>query len=211
MKKVFMASLACIAITTAFAQVRLGVEAGLNLANQHIQADVLGYSVGRTGNSIGSFHLGAVAEIEVAKNFYVRPKLLLSGKGACFKGDNDLGFGSDKVTLRPYYLELPVNAVYKYTLKNKMKLFAGFGPSFAYGLFGNIKSGNQKDDVFQDDGFKRFDFGLNYLAGVEFAKGLVASIYYTQGLSNAYNGNTDENLKWKNRVFSISIGYMLDK
>lgn len=213
MKRMFLTLIGGIAITAAFSQVRLGVEAGLNLANQHVKASVGGFSAGQTGNTIASFHLGFVADAEIAKNLYVRPKLLLSGKGSRFKNTSSTpGVGSN-VTFRPYYLELPINVVYKYPLSNHMKVFAGFGPNFAFGIFGNAKSGDMKDDVFQKDGFKRFDFGLEYLAGVELTRNIVASIHYTQGLSNIYNGSNTgiSSINWKNRLFGISFGYMFDK
>jgi hypothetical protein len=80
------------------------------------------------------------------------------------------------------------------------------------GLFGKIKSQGQSEDVFQDEGFKNFDLGLNILAGVQLTSGLTFSINYTPGLSNIYNGAEDLEdmikMKWKNTVVGFSVGYM---
>ena len=96
-------------------------------------------------------------------------------------------------------------------------LFGSVGPYIAVGLFGKAKAkvdGNIADlgglgtnsaseDIFGDDGFKRFDFGLGLKAGVEFSKKYQVAISYDFGLVEVA-----KDLGMKNRNLMISLGYM---
>lgn len=67
------------------------------------------------------------------------------------------------------------------------------------GLDGNSAS----EDIFGDDGLKRFDFGLGLKAGVEFSKKYQVAISYDFGLVEVA-----KDLGMKNRNLMISLGYM---
>lgn len=58
-------------------------------------------------------------------------------------------------------------------------------------------------DIFGDDGFKRFDFGLGLKAGVEFSRKYQVAISYDFGLVDV-----QKDLGMKNRNLMISLGYM---
>ena len=105
-------------------------------------------------------------------------------------------------------------------------LFGSVGPYLAVGLFGKAKLsiGNAigdwadiegmesvgglegksvSEDIFGDDGFKRFDFGLGLKAGVEFNKKYQVALSYDFGLIDV-----QKDLGMKNRNLMISFGYM---
>ena len=87
----------------------------------------------------------------------------------------------------------------------------------AVGLFGKAKlkvdgdiadiaelGGNSmSEDIFGDDGLKRFDFGLGLKAGVEFRKKYQVAISYDFGLVEVI-----KEVGMKNRNLMISLGYM---
>ena len=82
----------------------------------------------------------------------------------------------------------------KYAVNDDFALFGSAGPYIAVGLFGKAKAkvdgdlvdlvefgGNSaSEDIFGDDGFKRFDFGLGLKAGVEFLSLIHIDVYKRQ-------------------------------
>jgi hypothetical protein len=209
MKKLLFLCTALAVSATVFSQVRFGIKAGANLANQKLKASFMGESASRSGDGIVSFHIGGVAEIPIAQNFAFRPELLLSGKGANMDAEDPNTGDPIKAEFRPFYLEVPLNFVYAHELPTGPRLYFGAGPSIAYGLFGKVKGGGQDDDFFQDGVFKKFDFGINILGGIELASGLNFSISFTPGLANITDADfEDVDVTWKNSVVGFSVGYM---
>ena len=62
---------------------------------------------------------------------------------------------------------------------------------------------SMSEDIFGDDGLKRFDFGLGLKAGVEFSKKYQVAISYDFGLVEVI-----KEVGMKNRNLMISLGYM---
>ena len=159
---------------------RWGVTAGMNVSSLNV-----------TGlDSRVGFHAGVKAELGL-------PQFTASFK------------------INPYYLEIPVHIGYKYAVNDNFSLFANAGPYIAIGLFGKAKitadgslvDGGSKvsesENVFGDDGFKRFDLGLGLKAGIEISKKYQFSIGYDFGFIEA-----EELMGCKNRNLMISLGLM---
>lgn len=214
MKKILLLCTVFAVSITVFSQPRFGIKGGLNLANQKIKLSVMGQDFDQSGDAILSFHIGGVAEIPITSYFSFRPELLLSGKGMNFTGEDDNGDPLE-AKIRPFYLELPLNFVYTYETPTGLRLFGGVGPSIAYGLFGKVKSDGISEDAFQDEGFKRFDFGINILGGVELTSGLTFGINVTPGLVNITEAEDTSgfgaDVKWTNSYWGFSVGYMFGR
>ena len=156
-----------------------------------------------------------------ASGAYMDFAALLTLKGAKIDGGSIA-----TVKFNPYYLEIPVHVGYKYAVNENFALFGSVGPYLAVGLFGKAKLsiGNAigdwadiegmesvgglegksvSEDIFGDDGFKRFDFGLGLKAGVEFNKKYQVALSYDFGLIDV-----QKDLGMKNRNLMISFGYM---
>jgi outer membrane protein with beta-barrel domain len=189
-----------------------GIRAGVNLQN------INGRDAGddKLENKLAPrFHVGVNAEIPVAPDFYVQPGLMFSTKGA--KIEEGFG-GSPKLNLS--YIELPINFLYKPTLGSG-KLLVGFGPYFAYGIGGKLKTDGDDTDVkFKgtvkagDDPdvvyFKPFDAGANILFGYEFANRFSAQLNVQLGLVNInsdYDAIPDTDARSANTGFGVSVGY----
>ncbi|NDW13568.1 PorT family protein [Bacteroides sp. 214] len=199
MKKLLLSALLSILfVGGAFAQegTRWGIVGGMNVSN---------FNISGFDSRIG-FNLGARAEFSLSKSvegLYLDAAALLSLKGAEIDGGS-----LAKFTVNPYYLEIPIHLGYKYAVNDDFSIFGSAGPYLGFGLFGKAKvkaeGESMKEDVFGDDGFKRFDFGLGLKAGFEIAKKYRFAFGYDFGLIEA----DDENLGIKNRNFSISFAYM---
>ena len=210
----------------AMAQVRVGVKGGWNIAN------VTNTNSGGVDNSraLNSFHVGAIADFPLSEIISIQPGVFYTGKGTKIEDGEPDDAVYFKTTTNPRYIEIPVNFVGKIPVGQDTRLFLGVGPYAAFGVAGKNKYENTiagvhssgEDDIKWDDDtplnsgdpnqgydkYKRFDYGGNLLAGVEFGNFLL-SAQYGMGFGKLYSGTDDgRDDKSKNRVWSFSVGYL---
>ena len=223
---VFFIAVACMTAVTVNAQQSSAFfRAGFNMANISITNDG---SVD-DNKALGSFQLGIIGDLPLAPFLSVQPGLLFTGKGSKTQSGNTNDATYYRATTNPYYIELPVNLVFK-TPTGPVKFFAGAGPYLAMGVAGKNKvegkflgtSFNSENSIewSNDDpatfnyeegaGYgimKRFDYGLNGLAGIE-TQSAVISLNYGLGLAKLQSGsNSSADEKNKHRVLSLTIGF----
>jgi Outer membrane protein beta-barrel domain len=199
----FLLMLILLATKPAFAQIKVGICGGVNLATVAGQG-LTGFNVNtRTG-----FHLGAIVEKPFSQTLNIQSGLLLSSKGAKIAGN---AFTSE---ISPLYLEVPVNILYRARFgNNRFQLFAG--PYLALGIAGKQKvtylssttSNDIKFGTADDSNFTLTDFGLNVGAGIEIQRLLIRFQYGLSLLNLDPKGSDNEEIK--HRVIGISMGYML--
>jgi len=207
--------------TFSFAQTfNLGVKAGVNLSTTAFSTTYPNYAVdpqNRTG-----FQVGVVEDINF-QHFTIQPGLFFITKGGKFTdeysiSDNYQSYsyhttGTDKFN----YLELPVNVLYKVQASSLAKIYAGGGPYAGYALSGSVISqltGSQTTNYNESlafgsdhtkDEYKLFDYGVNFIAGVEIKKHYTIDLNYSLGLRNIA-WTTEDNIK--NRSLGLSVGYL---
>lgn len=210
---VLMAGL-CLFISAGFAQTKtsFAIRAGVNFQNLNGETpdgDDLDYKL-KTG-----FHVGVDVDIPIADEFYFRPGVLFSLKGAKIDDGDDT-----KINLS--YIEVPLNFVYKPTLGTG-KLVLGIGPYVAYAVGGKVKNDDGDVDIeFENEitpgqfisgtpYLKGLDFGGNILFGYEFSQNFFAQLNAQLGLSNitpkVEGVDNDDRGKIKNTGFGVSVGY----
>lgn len=195
MKKVsLILSLILFTVLTSQAQVRFGAKIGANIANMSISQGGLNV----TPSSIFGFHIGGLLEYDVNDKVAIQPNLLYSQKGYSST------ISGISAGLKLNYLELPINVLYR----ANEKLFLGGGPSFAYALSGKEKitmngTSIEADAEFgNNDGYNRFDAGLNLIVGYEVAPSYVISANYTFGLTSTFY---DTSFSGQNTVLGLSL------
>lgn len=184
--------------------VTFGIRGGLNFAG--LSGDVDDELGGRT-----SFHVGVIADIPIVQSFYIQPGVFLSSKGAKYDWSDDGESYSE--TYNPLYIEIPILASYRYNFSDADQLQVNFGPYFAFGVSGKCKCEYEYDgdtekeeyDYFGDDGFKRFDCGLQVGAGIILARHYYVGLSYEFGLTKINDWDGGDGVK--NHNFMISIGY----
>ncbi len=94
------------------------LKGGLNLAN------ISTTSGGRidNANTLASFHIGFMGDVPVGKYFAVQPGLLFTGKGTKSQTGQPGDAYYYKATSNPYYIELPVNFVFKVPYGQRLRL-----------------------------------------------------------------------------------------
>jgi hypothetical protein len=228
LKKAFLMLLCSSAVLIANAQKSsFIIKGGLNIANVSTSSD----GDIEDAKSLTSFHVGVVGDFPLAKVFSFQPGILFTGKGTKMQNGNESDANYFKFTSNPYYIEIPANLVFKLPL-GETKLFAGAGPYLGIGIAGKNKGKGKflgtpfetesdiefnNDDPttlnFEEDAglgrMRRFDYGLNGLAGIEF-KNMLFSVNYGHGLAKLQSGsdNSSDDMN-KHRVWSFSIGVKL--
>ncbi|QIL40920.1 PorT family protein [Pedobacter sp. HDW13] len=215
MKKLVLSLLTVAALSTpALAQstpVKFGLKAGLAFPNMTFSAGSASFSYGTKT----SYYVGGTVEFQLSDLVSIQPGLTFIDKGtkinsSSFGFDNDDFLTDVNATINFKYLEVPVNALVNFKVANSGKLFVGAGPYFAYALSANAKMGSEKEKIeFEDSGFKRTDFGLNFLAGFQLNNGLNVHAGYGLGLSNMANDEEaqDFDASIKNKVFTVGLGF----
>jgi hypothetical protein len=220
-KSIFIGSILLLLALTANSQstgVSFGLRGGLNLQNingKDLNGDKL------TMSMVPRFHLGAVAGIPVAPEFYFQPGLMFSTKGAKSKSDF---LGMDmSVEYNISYIELPLNFLYK-PVVGKGHFMLGFGPYIAYGIGGKaeftinntstedkIVFANEYSSINPSDWkyFRHLDYGGNLFFGYELSGGLSLQVNTQLGLAkiNADNTAVSTKTEFRNTGFGLSLGY----
>ncbi|OMP78515.1 MULTISPECIES: porin family protein [unclassified Chitinophaga] len=229
MTKKMILSFATLAIfsTSAMAQVRVGVKGGWNLST--ITVDNSG-SVDKD-KSLSGFNIGVIADMPlVPRILSFQPGVFYTTKGSKLKSGDENDAVHYKFTTNPSYIEVPLNFIGKLPVGPGASLFAGVGPYFAFGVAGKNKTyttvgstttiteSNIKwddDTPFNNDDpnqgynkLKRFDWGGNVQVGAEISNFLISAQYGVGFAKINSGGNDSNNDKNKNRVFSVSVGYL---
>ncbi len=202
------------------------LKGGLNFANVTITND------GDIDDNkmLSSFQLGFSGDIKIAPFLFFQPGILISGKGSKTSSGNPDGATYYTATSNPLYVELPANFVLK--SKGPVRFFAGAGPYLAVGVAGKNKtdgkflgstfhseekikwSNDDPSTLNYEEGagygiMKRFDYGINALAGLEFTRAVIG-INYGFGLAKLQSGsNSSADDKNKHRVLSFTVGIKL--
>ena len=230
-KKKIILGLALLACITGSAQEKKSsaiLRGGVNLANVSV-TDNGGID---DAKMLTSFQVGVIGDLNITSFLALQPGVIFTGKGTKTQSGNESDANFYRATSNPYYVEVPVNLVFK-TPTGSSNFFIGAGPYIAMGIAGknkiegkiggiaysserNIEWSNDDPTTLNEEegsGFgimKRFDYGLNGTLGVE-ASRLVISANYGLGLAKLQSGSggSGEDNNNKHRVLSFTLGYKL--
>jgi hypothetical protein len=192
-------------VIQAQAQVRFGPKVGVNFSTMTLKTG----GIAIDPSNMTGFQAGIISEISLGKNFALQPGFIYSAKGSSF---SITGFDMD-VKIKPNYLEVPVNAIYKIGA-GPVNVLLMAGPYFGYGIGGNYSMTSAQTTIDEaikfgsgeDNDLKPFDFGVNLGAGVELSHFQLA-FQYCMGLTNLASV-TDGGAEQKNTVMTISLAYL---
>lgn len=234
MKTIMLASALVLGMTISTQAQKIYVQGGVNLAN------ISSTNSGATeeNNMLVTFNAGILGRFGISPVFDLETGLLLDGRGAeaatYFTDAEDDNY--IKASFNPFYLELPLHAVFKLPLSGEdNNLFFFAGPYAAMGIFGKTKVETSflgVEDTYSEDieftndnplttdeqegadygEIKRFDIGVNAGAGMDFGSFLL-KVKYAWGLTkiNAMQQDNNENDDNKYRTWSIAVGIPLTK
>lgn len=169
-------------------QAKIGLKAGLNVANVALDPEVV-----EKGSRLG-FHGGLLAHIHLSPQFGLQPEVIYSNQGFEDKTNN--------AEWKLNYLNIPV--MLQYMFDNGFRISAG--PQVGFLLDGKVGGDNGADVDISDD-LKKIDAGIGAGIGYLSYSGFGVEGRYNLGLTNINETGVNE---LNNRVFQISLFYMLD-
>jgi hypothetical protein len=197
MKKIIVILVAIFATNVAIAQVNFGFRAGYNAATVN-SSDA---EITEDGKVLSGLNIGALMNVKLKGNLSFQTGLSIGTKGVSVAHEGH----ADKFKFTA--ADIPMNLV----LNTKSGLFVGTGLNFGYNLSGKLDAEDDPDENYSFEfgkgkDFFRSDLGLNFLAGYQTKSGLFLSANSLVGLKDLKPGPET----WKNNLFSVSIGYMLN-
>ena len=197
MKKIIVILFAIFATNAAIAQVNFGLKAGYNSATVNSSDE----EITEDGKALSGLNIGALMNVKLKGNLSFQTGLSIGTKGVSVAHEGH----ADKFKFTA--ADIPMNLV----LNTKSGLFVGTGLNFGYNLSGKLDAEDDPDENYsfefgEGKNFLRSDLGLNFLAGYQTKSGLFLSANSLVGLKDLKPGPET----WKNNLFSISIGYMLN-
>jgi len=160
-----------------------------------------------------SGYIGGFVDLPIAQYFSIQPGVTLSGKGyndKYFVSETDYG----QLKTRLLVVDIPLHLVGK-MLIGEDQLHVGVGPYIGFNVGGKQKFEGEGDRYpvgsidfdFDENDFKRQDYGISLMANYKFDSGLLINMGYGFGLSNLHGSAVDN--KAKNRVLSLGVGIQL--
>lgn len=203
----------------------LYIKGGLNLANVSTSSDG---SV-NSARTRASFNAGLLGDIPLADVLSLQIGAEFTGKGSRAQYTSSLYTGT--YTFRPYYIEVPVDLVVKLPIGPQVAIILGAGGYGAVGVTGNYESNvvsgagsstSNQSIKWTDSGdittgsengsgagvLRRYDFGLNFLAGFELGS-VQLTAGYDMGLTKISSTADNNNDNDKNRVLSLNLAFRL--
>lgn len=152
--------------------------------------------------ALPGFNLGVGMDYGFSENWSLQSGLMISSKGYKVKE------GEYKETTRPIYLDIPILAAYKFNISDNTKFVINAGPYLAFGLGGKNKVDgiDESEKVFGDNGWNRFDLGIQYGVGLEISEHYLVNLTGQNGFICPWDTEEGED-KCKNMTFSIGVGY----
>jgi len=212
-------------LSPCFAQVKWGVQAGLNFSTL-IAKDLDGNRVNTS--SVPGIYLGLGIGIPLSERFSIEPSLVYAKRGSKAHETSMFGWGKD-FDARVSYVELPVSLQYNPEIGPGRLLIAA-GPYLAYGtggkwttsapvLIGDIMIDNKGDVNFQNDASygeygtyvygRPWDYGAHVSLGYALFDRYTLSFTLQQGIANLEPQWADyqPESSLRNRSIGLILGY----
>ncbi|HEX5024672.1 MAG TPA: OmpA family protein [Agriterribacter sp.] len=203
--------------TILHAQVKWGVGVGAHNATVIEKNDLQNWNQQYEGyySPRGGFHAGVFSELNIDKknHWAIEAALQYTNKGRMFAKSYDSvkSFVDDTSAINASwkinYIGLPLNLIYKLPLSSKVRFIVGGGPYVAFQLnsktsyeivnaSGEHSASNDKlptGDLVNK--YKKIDWGVNAVAGLEFNKRVMLTANYSRGMSDFYTAEYSGSFK----------------
>lgn len=214
----------------AAAQTKVGIKAGINFTTLKGQYP---YYQEVDKQLISGFNAGFILDIPLFKSIYLQPGISFTTKGYKTKENirligGDVIYADGKERHKAYYLELPVNFLYKHSL-GIGNILVGGGPYIAYGIGGNWENISDKGSTgdihgklefvkdYKDQTLeiekevygKPFDFGVNVLLGYELSHEWTVQLNGEWGLIDITPKDNGREISTENPLKNVAFGLSL--
>lgn len=217
MRKYLMVIL-CFVSIGSFAQLRLGVKGGFEMAKFFDKGSNQQYF---NLSNINTIQAGIIAEKDMSDYFFFQSGIGYIQKGG-FKQFTGLANSGTTSTLKVDYIQIPVNIEYKESINKHIKGMVSVGFYGAAGISGTEKGydqtmtgtvsidrkvqfSNAADYVNNETVVKPLDFGYDLSAGVEYKK-FQFTVDFSRGFKSIYPFGTTN---FANQTLGAEVAYLI--
>jgi outer membrane protein OmpA-like peptidoglycan-associated protein len=214
------------AASISHAQLRVAIVGGVHSSSVKESNDLPGWdSMSNNYSSRTGVHFGFMADLPFSptSKIYFQPGIIFHNKGRKYASPYDsvgavTSFSSSQFV---NYIDVPLNAIFKYSLKKSNKLIFGVGPYLSFFYNGKEKTetlyntggyeSTESDDlpVGKSAGqYKTFNYGINALAGIEFGRWFLTA-NFSRGFGDFYTASYDGHLN--HQVIGGTLGIFIGK
>jgi hypothetical protein len=185
-------------ISSIQADIRLGLKAGVNMANASFKEDAI-----QTSNFTG-FQAGPIIEFDIPVIGIKLDAAVMYSQQGLKLNFNDRDFKGKESTLN-----IPVNLKIKFGLIDNLRGFLTAGPYVSFDLSGDNLSA-VRNNIREEFENKSFGAGINTGFGIELFKHLQIGANYKISMTGDYESLNMENvnLKGKNRIWSVTAAFL---
>jgi hypothetical protein len=231
-KKISAILIALVFTANAQAQFKFGVRGGFNMTGMTEKLDLGSFTLSPDIKHRPAFQVGVVGEFAVSKAFVIQPAILFATHAVWAEfsetilipvssstGFNEIEVEIDiKQGINLNYIQVPINAQYKFALSDNLRLLVQAGPYLGVALNGKRKieatifEETKKRDIDIEFGsaeteMNRLDFGLGFGSGLQFGNFQVG-VGYNLGLANLSNV---EKTTTRNNSFVLTVTYLFGR
>lgn len=197
-----------------YSQITFNTKIGLNVSNWSGDWSSA-YTPNETTKTKVGYKLGVGMEYTFSNMLSVEPAVLLSSKGMRVTGSAPY-IKSYDLTINQMYIEMPINALLRIPIYNKLGVMIAVGPYFAYGIAGDAVSQTLwQSGTFSEESVKTFGSGENDLNFNRFDMGINAGVTlelvrFSLGVEGQYGLTklrSDFNDNPKNVNYCFTVGY----
>ena len=206
MKKFVLTVLFGMIALAGFSQLRWDIRGGMNLSS---------LTHDDNADALVGFNAGVGLDYAFTDRWSLKSGVMFSSKG----------YKHGEFKARPIYLEFPVMGAIKMPVTERVKFVVNAGLYFAAGLVGQYDVSwvtgledskpdipTDKELIFDNGIFRRFDVGVQYGVGVELADHYLIHLTGQNGFITPYDEGyypeEYEGAKSKNMTFTIGVGYI---
>ena len=197
MKKLIMLSVIALCSSISYAQVGLGVRAGVNMSSLPTKLESSGVSVKADDMSgLTRFYVGALVDVPFTWRWHMQTGVDFSWQGGKASGDK----------MRSTQIQIPALAK-MYVIERMPVLLGVYG---SYAISNKIEIEGEKYSL--DDLYHKWDFGMQAGVAYEFDFGMFAEFRYMRGFLNLAKNEATQNgvkIKMHNQTFQIGVGFRM--
>lgn len=205
MKKIIITAIFAGITCSSFAQ--FGISAGANYTKYSYSKK--SFDIER--KSMLAYNIGLQYQLPLTENSFLLPELGYTVKGARVYYSYPIGFtGPMKSTNHINYIQMTLPFVYSTEIGDDLDLEFGAGIYTAFLINAKAKieefDGSTTTKKFNDDAFKKLDYGTHFLLGFKYGKHLGLHFKYDLGLANIEKNKNNPTVK--NRNLSLNISWL---
>lgn len=161
------------------------------------------------------YNIGAIGQIKIAGPWFIQPSLIFTTKGYNLNTQNQGNLSQNvEITAQAYYVQLPIDLVWKYSFSNDFRFLVQAGGYLGFGVAGETHfldhygektmPRNRHEQTITpdaDNGYIGYDYTVHQLLDEDYD-----DTFMTEG-TNRWDAGLELGLGFEYKMFQLSLSY----